>query len=73
MWQYGNWLKAKTTYRLDSSAGLKYGRSLILEIEIPEWLYEMLLNEAAETGSAIEEITGLCFRKLIERNDDIAD
>lgn len=27
-----------------------------MEIEIPAWLYEMLLNEAAETGSTIEEI-----------------
>ena len=44
-----------------------------MEIEIPEWLYELLLNEAAETGSAVEEIAELCFKKFIERNDDIVD
>ena len=27
-----------------------------MEIEIPTWLYEMLLIEAAETGSAIEDM-----------------
>lgn len=27
-----------------------------MEIEIPAWLYELLLIEAAETGSAIEDI-----------------
>lgn len=44
-----------------------------MEIEIPEWLYELFLNEAAEKSSAIEEIAELCFRKFIERNDDIVD
>ena len=33
-----------------------------MEIEIPTWLYEMLLIEAAETGSAIEDIAEFCFR-----------
>ncbi len=41
-----------------------------MEIEIPAWLYEMLLNEAAETGSAVEEIAESAFRKFMERNDD---
>ncbi len=41
-----------------------------MEIEIPVWLYEMLLNEAAETGSTIEEIVEFAFRKFMERNDD---
>lgn len=41
-----------------------------MEIEIPIQLNEMLLNEAARTGSAIEEIVELCFRKFIERNRD---
>ena len=39
-----------------------------MEIEIPAWLYEMLLIEAAQTGSAVEEIAESAFRKLIERN-----
>lgn len=33
-------------------------------------LYEMLLTEAAETGSAVEEIAEFCFRKFIERDRD---
>lgn len=41
-----------------------------MEIEIPAWLYEMLLTEAAETGSAVEEIAEFCFRKFIERDRD---
>ena len=41
-----------------------------MEIEIPTQLYELLLNEASRTGSAIEEIVELCFRKFIERNND---
>lgn len=41
-----------------------------MEVEIPVRLYEMLLIEAAKTGSAIEEIVELCFRKFIERNRD---
>ena len=30
-----------------------------MEIEIPAWLYELLLIEAAETDSAVEEIAGV--------------
>lgn len=41
-----------------------------MEIEIPVQLYEMLLIEAAKTGSAIEETVELCFRKFMERNRD---
>ncbi len=47
-----------------------------MEIEIPVWLYEMLLIEAARTDSAagaplaIEEIVESAFRKFMERNDD---
>ena len=44
-----------------------------MEIEIPAWLYEMLLTEAAETGSAIENITESAFRKYIGRNENNAD
>ena len=29
-----------------------------MEIEIPTWLYELLLIKAAQTDSAIEEIAG---------------
>ncbi len=39
-----------------------------MEIEIPTWLYELLLIEAAETGSAIEDIAESAFRKFIERD-----
>lgn len=47
-----------------------------MEIEIPAWLYELLLLEASETGSAagvpqaIEEIAESAFRKFMERDDD---
>lgn len=41
-----------------------------MEIEIPTWLYEMLLIEAAETGSAIEDIAESAFRKFLERDRD---
>ena len=41
-----------------------------MEIEIPTQLYELLLIEAAKTGSAVEEIVELCFKKFMERNDD---
>lgn len=41
-----------------------------MEIEIPAWLYEMLLTEAAETGSAIEDIAESAFRKFLERDRD---
>ncbi len=44
-----------------------------MEIEIPVWLYEMLLTEAAETGSAVEEIAGYAFRNFIERNENIGN
>ena len=39
-----------------------------MEIEIPVWLYELLLIEAAETDSAIEDIAESAFRKFIERD-----
>ena len=35
-----------------------------MEIEIPAWLYEMLLIEAAQTDSAIEDIAESAFRKF---------
>ena len=42
-----------------------------MEIEIPAWLYELLLIEAAETDSAVEQIAESAFRKfLAERNVD---
>ena len=41
-----------------------------MEIKIPTQLYELLLIEAAKTGSAVEEIVELCFKKFMERNDD---
>lgn len=44
-----------------------------MEIEIPLQLYELLLKEAVETGSAVEEIAESAFRNYIERNDNIAD
>ncbi len=44
-----------------------------MEIEIPMQLYELLLKEAATTGSTVEEIVELCFKKFIERNKDNAD
>ena len=44
-----------------------------MEVEIPVQLYEILLNEAARTGSAVEEIAELCFRKFIERNSEHAN
>lgn len=44
-----------------------------MEIEIPIQLYELLLKETAETGSAVEEIAESAFRNYIERNDNIAD
>lgn len=42
----------------------------MVEIEIPTQLYELLLIEAAKTGSAVEEIAELCFKKFMERNND---
>lgn len=44
-----------------------------MEIEIPIQLYELLLKEAAESGSSVEEIAESAFRNYIERNEDIAD
>ena len=44
-----------------------------MEIEIPIQLYELLLKEAAETGSAVEEIAESAFRNYMERNDNVAD
>lgn len=44
-----------------------------MKIEIPKQLYELLLIEAAKTGSAIEEIVELCFKKFMERNKNNAD
>lgn len=44
-----------------------------MEIEIPIWIYEMLLIEAAETGSAIEEIAESVFKKYLERNKNNAE
>lgn len=41
-----------------------------MKIEIPAWLYEMLLTEAAETGSAVEEIAEFAFRNFLERDRD---
>ena len=40
-----------------------------MEIEIPIQLYELLLIEAAQTDSAIEEIAEFALRKFMERND----
>ena len=44
-----------------------------MEIEIPIQLYELLLKEAAETGSAVEDIAESAFRNYMERNENIAD
>ncbi len=44
-----------------------------MEIEIPTWLYEQLLIEAAETDSAVEEIAEFALRNFMERNDDNVD
>ena len=41
-----------------------------MEIEIPIQLYELLLIEAAQTDSAIEEIAEFALKKFMERNDD---
>ena len=41
-----------------------------MEIEITTQLYELLLTEAAKTGSTVEEIVEICFKKFMERNDD---
>ena len=44
-----------------------------MEIEIPKWLYELLLIEAAQTDSAIEDIAESTFRKFLERDRDNVD
>lgn len=44
-----------------------------MEIEIPTQLYELLLIEAAQTDSAVEEIAEPAFKKYMERNDDDDD
>ncbi len=44
-----------------------------MEIEIPTQLYELLLIEAAQTDSAVEEIAESAFKKYMERNDDDDD
>ena len=42
-----------------------------MEIEIPVQLYVLLLKEAAETDSAVEDIAESAFRNYMERNDNI--
>ncbi len=44
-----------------------------MEIEIPMQLYELLLIEAAQTDSAVEQIAESAFRKFMERNIGNAD
>lgn len=44
-----------------------------MEIEIPTWLYKLLLVKAAQTDSAVKEIAESAFRKYMERNEDNAD
>lgn len=44
-----------------------------MEIEIPTWLYELLLIKAAQTDSAVEEIAEFVIKKYIERNKDNAN
>ena len=44
-----------------------------MEIDIPAWLYELLLIEAAQTDFAIEEIAESAFRKFLERTDNNVD
>lgn len=43
-----------------------------MDIEIPTELYELLLKEAAERNSAIEDIAESAFRNYMERNEDSA-
>lgn len=40
-----------------------------MEIEIPTQFYELLLKEAAERDSAVEEIAESAFRNYMERNE----
>ena len=44
-----------------------------MEIDIPAWLYELLLIEAAQMGSAVEEIAEFAFRNFMERNENIGN
>ncbi len=44
-----------------------------MEIEIPAQLYELLLIETAQTGSAVEEIAESAFKKYLERNENDVD
>ena len=44
-----------------------------MEIEIPVQLYRLLLKEATETDSAVEDIAESAFRNHMERNEKIAD
>ena len=44
-----------------------------MEIEIPIQLYELLLIEAAQKDSAVEEIAEFALRNFMERNDDNVD
>ena len=44
-----------------------------MEIDIPAWLYELLLIEAAQTDSAAEEIAESAFRKFLERTNNNVD
>ena len=44
-----------------------------MEIEIPMWLYELLLIEAAQTDSAVEQIAESAFRKFMERTSSNVD
>ena len=44
-----------------------------MEVEIPVQLYKLLLKEAAETDSAVEDIAESAFRNYMERNENIAD
>ena len=41
-----------------------------MEIEIPIQLYELLLIEAAQTDSVVEEITEFALRNFMERNNN---
>lgn len=43
-----------------------------MDIEIPTEFYELLLKEAAEKDSAVEEIAESAFRNYMERNEDSA-
>jgi hypothetical protein len=44
-----------------------------MEIEIPAWLYELLLIEEAEMSSAVEEIVESAFKKYLEMSKSNVD